>query len=929
MDRSIRASLRALICLVACVGALTLLLAAPRPAAALTVPSIEPSGETGFTIGAWSLDAALGHCEIYCTPGEPSASQVATSAAGRLVWSWTPNWKWTTTSDVGLAEHTVYTYWMYDFGLDGTQLSCTPYVVRTGSQVWGHVLDTDSTPLVGAPVRLYAPTTYTAEDYAVIETTTTGEGGVYGFDTDVQSIDRPQVGASDPTSATPETFFGGGFYPQDVPLRAPSRYGLPRRADIQLDPAYGTLIGTIVSARDGAPVASATVTLLRNTPTYDSEGAIVSWRYVIAGKLMTKPDGTFSARVRPGDYEIEAVEYAFLEKATQTPVRVSVGATASAGTVALTPAWDFPPVFTDPWELNDTTTTANPIQTDGTEFVGYCDQSGSDYMSFPAKRGKMYGVTVTTKGYGCWGRIGLYDGAGARVAPLPAAGQGYTFLGSVPGTQTTTLWAVSDGDKPLYVGWDLMGATESYTSLNYPPGALVRYTVTVNEYDPPLITGRVTDPKTGMPLEGARVRVWCNPQRWINETLPRSSDSYETTLTAADGTYRLETPFPCVAWVGFEDPAGRLVGELYPHSATAQPVGMNPGVTPLSCSADGVNSGIDGYLRQPGVLLVQAKRVDTGEPVKDARFNVGSPVTDAAWPGYWDLPSTDASGTSAIALDPRKSYQLHVSELQWNWSPAWYAGYRFVAFDQPIDFTPSDGETYTVNAVYALAASDVSITVPSQAVLPSSRFVLTGSVTWLGSAVSSQTVHIEASADGSVWRTISETSTLADGSFSIETIESGTPFYRARFAGFHDAGAGDSAVVVLAVAAAPPVPAAPPVATSLSAPSVSPSRLKRNATATFRATLTPAPAALAGTSTLRLYRYETKTVRKKVRGRWKKVKVNYWRLRATKVMGAGVDGSLATSYKLRYSGKWKATVNYEGPPAWIASGPGSKSFTVK
>jgi hypothetical protein len=115
-------------------------------------------------------------------------------------------------------------------------------------------------------------------------------------------------------------------------------------------------------------------------------------------------------------------------------------------------------------------------------------------------------------------------------------------------------------------------------------------------------------------------------------------------------------------------------------------------------------------------------------------------------------------------------------------------------------------------------------------------------------------------------------------------------------------------------------------ATSLSGASVSPTR--RNKTATFRTavnSVTGVPT--VGTATYQMYRYETKTVKKKVRGRWKKVKVKYWKLRNTKTVGVGGGGLLTTSYKHKYTGKWKVDVTYSG--ANYGSSSVTKYYTVK
>jgi murein DD-endopeptidase MepM/ murein hydrolase activator NlpD len=117
--------------------------------------------------------------------------------------------------------------------------------------------------------------------------------------------------------------------------------------------------------------------------------------------------------------------------------------------------------------------------------------------------------------------------------------------------------------------------------------------------------------------------------------------------------------------------------------------------------------------------------------------------------------------------------------------------------------------------------------------------------------------------------------------------------------------------------------------TLVSLPSVSPTRPTHGKHATFLAWVSPGAGAVTGVSTLRLYRYETKTVRKKARGRWRRVRVKYWRLRSTVVMTPDAAGRLAAGSKLRYAGKWKAQVSFSGSATYSASTSGARTFTVR
>ncbi len=123
--------------------------------------------------------------------------------------------------------------------------------------------------------------------------------------------------------------------------------------------------------------------------------------------------------------------------------------------------------------------------------------------------------------------------------------------------------------------------------------------------------------------------------------------------------------------------------------------------------------------------------------------------------------------------------------------------------------------------------------------------------------------------------------------------------------------------------------ATPPAASSVSQPGVSPSRPTHGKTATFTARLTPAAAATEGSTSLTFSRLETRTVRRKVNGKWKSVKEKYWRVRATKTMSAASDGKLTLRYKLPYSGSWTMTANYSGSGGFAASSSASKRFTAK
>jgi hypothetical protein len=117
--------------------------------------------------------------------------------------------------------------------------------------------------------------------------------------------------------------------------------------------------------------------------------------------------------------------------------------------------------------------------------------------------------------------------------------------------------------------------------------------------------------------------------------------------------------------------------------------------------------------------------------------------------------------------------------------------------------------------------------------------------------------------------------------------------------------------------------------TSVSLPVVSPARPRRGRGAVFTSYAAPGAAAVSGGSTLRLYHYETKTVRRRVRGRIRRVRVKYWRLRSAVTMSPDASGRLRASAKLRYAGKWRAQVSYLGSPLHTTSLSGVRAFTVR
>ena len=97
----------------------------------------------------------------------------------------------------------------------------------------------------------------------------------------------------------------------------------------------------------------------------------------------------------------------------------------------------------------------------------------------------------------------------------------------------------------------------------------------------------------------------------------------------------------------------------------------------------------------------------------------------------------------------------------------------------------------------------------------------------------------------------------------------------------------------------------------------------------FAARISPPGATQSGASAVRLYHLETKTVTRKIKGKKKKVAVNYWRLRRTLTMRAGAAGALSVKGKLPYAGKWQAHVAYAGSADFESCKSTMKAFVVR
>jgi hypothetical protein len=122
--------------------------------------------------------------------------------------------------------------------------------------------------------------------------------------------------------------------------------------------------------------------------------------------------------------------------------------------------------------------------------------------------------------------------------------------------------------------------------------------------------------------------------------------------------------------------------------------------------------------------------------------------------------------------------------------------------------------------------------------------------------------------------------------------------------------------------------------TTLGRPTISPMAPTHNKHAHFYSVLTPGSARIAAgaTTTLKLYRKETRYVTKKVNGVNKRVKESYWHLRHSVKMtgtGTGVTVKLTATVTPKYAGSWKAVAVYGGASAFAGSTSPTKYFTVK
>ena len=107
---------------------------------------------------------------------------------------------------------------------------------------------------------------------------------------------------------------------------------------------------------------------------------------------------------------------------------------------------------------------------------------------------------------------------------------------------------------------------------------------------------------------------------------------------------------------------------------------------------------------------------------------------------------------------------------------------------------------------------------------------------------------------------------------------------------------------------------APRTRTTLSSPVIAPSAPQRGQVVTLTVTLSPSSAATSAVTVISGSHYEQKTVKKKIKGKLKKVKVWYWRSRFTLTMATDASGNLVAHAALapgiwlvqaKFAGSWK------------------------
>jgi hypothetical protein len=120
----------------------------------------------------------------------------------------------------------------------------------------------------------------------------------------------------------------------------------------------------------------------------------------------------------------------------------------------------------------------------------------------------------------------------------------------------------------------------------------------------------------------------------------------------------------------------------------------------------------------------------------------------------------------------------------------------------------------------------------------------------------------------------------------------------------------------------------PRTATALTRPSVAPLVAPRGVPVTVITTLTPSAATTAAPVTFSGWRYEQKTVRKKVKGHMRRVKIWHWRLAFTARRSADSAGRALVSRPFA-PGRWHVRAEFPGTGTTLPSASATVSFRVR
>jgi 5-hydroxyisourate hydrolase-like protein (transthyretin family) len=327
----------------------------------------------------------------------------------------------------------------------------------------------------------------------------------------------------------------------------------------------------------------------------------------------------------------------------------------------------------------------------------------------------------------------------------------------------------------------------------------------------------------------------------------------------------------------------------------------------------------------PGTLTITRTHNAGGHDIPGGQIAVGRNYYDVTFSG-----SFSGAITVTLPYDPAipDSQATAMTVMHWNGS-AWEdvkigtdtvshtVTLRLTSLSPVVYLLDSSADTSTVTEA-RFASGSTSIYSKS-----GSSLVIQGRVKDASGTVLDQTVKtavLEASPDrGGTWVTVPAVPVVSEGWQSFTVAPTADTQYRVVFAddGFNSASMSSTLTVTLQRA------------TTLTKPKLSVSSPKRSKRVTFSTTLTPGNASSAAATRLVLYRLETRTVTKTVKGIKKRVEESYWHKRYTWRFSTAASGRLSVSGKLRYKGKWKAVAQYSGCDAYAASASAVAYFRVK